>query len=70
MPAKASTLEREIRQARPFRSRGQEATVAILRTADVVRRRRLAEAVEPHGITLQQYNVLRISATPAARSAP
>jgi DNA-binding MarR family transcriptional regulator len=59
MPAKASMLQREIRQTRPFRSRAQEATVAILRTADVVRRR-LAEAVEPHGVTLQQYNVLRI----------
>lgn len=33
--------------------------VALLRTVDVVRRF-LARVVEPHGITLQQFNVLRI----------
>jgi DNA-binding MarR family transcriptional regulator len=52
-------LEREIGQTRPFRSRAQEATVAILRTADVVRRC-VATVTEPAGITPQQYNVLRI----------
>jgi DNA-binding MarR family transcriptional regulator len=54
-----SALQREIRQSRPFRSKGQEALLGLLRTADVVRRS-LAQLVEPHGITLQQYNVLRI----------
>ena len=53
-----SILE-EIRQTRPFASKAQEATVALLRTTDVVRRR-LARVVEREGITLQQYNVLRI----------
>jgi len=52
-------LQREIGQTKPFRSAAQEATISILRTADVVRRR-LIEVVEPYGITLQQYNVLRI----------
>jgi DNA-binding MarR family transcriptional regulator len=33
--------------------------VALLRTADRVRRR-LSATIEPSGITLQQYNVLRI----------
>ena len=33
--------------------------VALLRTSDFVRRA-VADVVEPHGITLQQYNVLRI----------
>lgn len=33
--------------------------MALLRTADLVRRQ-TARVVEPHGITLQQYNVLRI----------
>ena len=33
--------------------------VSLLRTVDVVRRF-LARVVEPHGITLQQFNVLRI----------
>jgi MarR family transcriptional regulator, organic hydroperoxide resistance regulator len=37
----------------------QQAVVAILRAADAVRRR-MAEALDPHGITGQQYNVLRI----------
>lgn len=59
MATRATTLQRDIKQKRPFRSRGQEATVALLRTADVVRRR-LTRTVDAHGITLQQYNVLRI----------
>ncbi|HEY0511585.1 MAG TPA: MarR family transcriptional regulator [Thermoanaerobaculia bacterium] len=54
-----SPLQREIRQGKPFRSRGQEVVVALLRTADLVRRA-VSRAVEPHDITLQQYNVLRI----------
>jgi DNA-binding MarR family transcriptional regulator len=52
-------LEREIRQGRPFASASHEAAVALFRTADLLRRR-LGRVVEPHGITLQQYNVLRI----------
>ena len=54
-----SQLQREIRQGKPFRSRGQEVVVALLRTADLVRRA-VSQAVETHDITLQQYNVLRI----------
>jgi DNA-binding MarR family transcriptional regulator len=42
-----------------FRSREQQATVGLLRTADAVKRS-LAQVIEPHGITPQQYNVLRI----------
>jgi DNA-binding MarR family transcriptional regulator len=52
-------LQHELRQNRPFRSHAAEASIAILRTADVVRGR-LAAIVEPSGVTLQQYNVLRI----------
>ena len=48
----------ELKQRRPF-TPAQEAVVSLLRTAEVVRRH-LAGAIEPHGITLQQYNVLRI----------
>lgn len=59
MPKTASSIQREIRQRRPFRSRAQEGLVALLRTTDLLRRA-LARVVEPHGITLQQYNVLRI----------
>lgn len=49
----------EIKQTRPFRSKAQEAAVAILRTANVLRRRFEAVA-QKEGLTLPQYNVLRI----------
>ncbi|MGZ3330907.1 MAG: MarR family winged helix-turn-helix transcriptional regulator [Gemmatimonadaceae bacterium] len=42
-----------------FRSREQQATLGLLRTADAVKRS-LAQVIEPYGITPQQYNVLRI----------
>jgi MarR family transcriptional regulator, organic hydroperoxide resistance regulator len=54
-----SLLQREIRQRRPFPSRSDEGVVALLRTTDVLRRI-LAGVVERRGVTLQQYNVLRI----------
>lgn len=54
-----SLLQEEIQQTRPFRSVHQEATVGLLRTADMVRER-IERIVGPYGITLQQYNVLRI----------
>ena len=54
-----SSLQRELKQRRPFRSRGVESVIAVLHTADKLRRR-LSQASAPHGITYQQYNVLRI----------
>ncbi len=54
-----SLLQREIRQRRPFQSVGHEAVLGLLRTTDLVRRR-LADVIEPHGLTSQQFNVLRI----------
>lgn len=57
--APASRVQAEIRQARRFRSPGQEATIALLRTASVVRRA-LSRVVEPKGLSLAQYNALRI----------
>lgn len=42
-----------------FRTREQEAAVGLLRTTDAIRRH-FSAIVAPHGITLQQYNVLRI----------
>jgi len=54
-----SAIQREIKQGRPFPSRTSEGVVALLRTTDMLRRV-LSEVVEPRGITLQQYNVLRI----------
>lgn len=52
-------LGKALRRKQPFRSPGQEATVGLLHTADRVRRA-LGAILEPHGVTLQQYNVLRI----------
>ncbi len=57
--ARSSQLQRELQQRRPFQSPGHEAIVGLLRTTDLVRRQ-LAARIEPHGITLQQFNVLRI----------
>jgi len=57
--ARASAVQREIRQNKPFRSTAQEATIALLRTASVVNRT-LARVVEPAGLSLAQYNALRI----------
>lgn len=54
-----SRLLSEIKQTRPFGTASEEAFVAILRTADLLRRR-FATVVEASGITIQQYNVLRI----------
>lgn len=53
------TVRRELRQGRPFRSEAQAVIVGLLLTADRVKRR-IAALVEPHGITVQQFNVLRI----------
>ena len=56
---RVSAIQRELRQTRPFRSVAQEATVALLRTASVVNRA-AARVIEPEGISLAQYNALRI----------
>lgn len=56
---RAPTIGEDIRQSRPFRSRSHEAYLALLRTADESRRY-ASQALESAGVTLQQYNVLRI----------
>lgn len=53
------SLQDEIQQNKPFGSKAKEAALALLRTIDVMKRS-WAEVLEPHGVTLQQYNVLRI----------
>lgn len=55
----SSRLQKELKQSRPFPSAAAEAAVALLKTADVVRRS-ISRTVEAQGITAQQYNVLRI----------
>lgn len=54
-----SRLQQEIRQKKPFRTPGHEATVEFLRASDQFRRR-MSRFFESHGTTVQQYNVLRI----------
>ena len=54
-----SSVQSEIRQSRPFRSRRQEATIALLRTASVVTRA-ISRVLEPSGLSFAQYNALRI----------
>jgi len=57
--ARTSKVQKEIRQGRRFRSRGQEATVALLRTASVLRRM-VARVLEPSELSPALYNALRI----------
>jgi DNA-binding MarR family transcriptional regulator len=57
--ARASAVQSEIRQNKPFRSIAQEAAIALLRTASVVSRA-VSRVVEPSGLSLAQYNALRI----------
>ncbi len=59
MAEKESALQHEIGQRRPFRSTAEEAVVGLLRTTSLLWHR-FAAVVEPHQITFQQYNVLRI----------
>ena len=54
-----STILGEIKQSRPFPSPGLETGVSLLRTA-VLLRRKLEKDMSAHGLTLQQFNVLRI----------
>jgi DNA-binding MarR family transcriptional regulator len=49
----------ELKQAKRFADPRQEAVISLLRTADVLRARTEAHLL-PHGISPEQYNVLRI----------
>ena len=53
------SLKYEIHQTKPFHSIRHEAVLGLLKTSDLVRRV-ISSVVEPAGITMQQYNVLRI----------
>ena len=52
-------LRDELKKRGPFESIEQEATLAILRTSDLLENR-LARLFREHGLTSSQYNVLRI----------
>jgi DNA-binding MarR family transcriptional regulator len=55
----AGRLARELKQAKPFGSLEQEASLNIMRTAAVIEQATEA-ALKPHGISATQYNALRI----------
>ena len=57
-PQPGSLLE-ELRQTRPYASTSEEVVVAVLRTASLLRRA-LNRRIEQRGISVAQYNVLRI----------
>lgn len=65
----APSIQEEIQQSKPFRTRSQEAYLALLRTADDSRRY-ISRVLEPAGVTLQQYNVLRILRGAGAEGLP
>jgi MarR family transcriptional regulator, organic hydroperoxide resistance regulator len=69
MTRRQSRLQAEIKQAKPFGSVYQEALLSVLRTADVLRRT-IARQLEPHELTPQQYNVLRILRGAGERGLP
>jgi DNA-binding MarR family transcriptional regulator len=55
----AMVLRDELKKRGPFASVEQEAMLAIMRTSDLLENR-LARLLREHGLTLSQYNVLRI----------
>jgi MarR family transcriptional regulator, organic hydroperoxide resistance regulator len=59
MSTSDSLLQREIRQTKPFASRGAEALLGLLRTADFIRQKN-SRIVAREKLSLEQYNVLRI----------
>ncbi|HVZ78521.1 MAG TPA: MarR family transcriptional regulator [Gemmatimonadaceae bacterium] len=59
MAVTQSALQRELKQSRPFPSVDAEALIGILRTS-VLLERELNAVVATAGLTLPQYNVLRI----------
>ncbi len=54
-----TTLRDELKKRKPFASIEQEAMLAIMRTSDLLENR-LARLLREYGLTMSQYNVLRI----------
>lgn len=54
-----TTLREELRQDKPFRSLREEALLSIART-EAVTREWIERVLAPHGLSMTQYNVLRI----------
>ena len=69
MVGRISHVQRAIKQAQPFPSPAQEGLVGMLVVADRIQRA-AAPLLEPHGVTPQQYNVLRILRGAGERGLP
>ena len=70
MDRAAPTVAEALRQTKPFASRRQEGTLALLLTAEAVRWR-ISKLLESRGeLTMQQYNVLRILRGAGAKGLP
>lgn len=54
-----TTLRAEIKQTRAFMSLEQEVFLQVVRTASALEHG-MAEGLKPHGLTMTQYNALRI----------
>ncbi len=59
MPNRLSSIAEELKQSRPFATTAEEALVSVLRSAAVLRHA-LGQQLDRFGISLGQYNVLRI----------
>ena len=59
MPNRLSTIAEELKQSRPFATSAEEALVSVLRSAAVLRHA-LGQQLDRFGLSLAQYNVLRI----------
>ena len=55
----AKSIQAELKQTKPFSSTGEEASIAILRTADELQQQ-LVELLKPYGLSPTQFNALRI----------
>ncbi len=64
----AGKLQSEIRQTKGFNDPGEEAVLNILRTSDVMTQL-LTDLLKPSGLSLTQYNVLRILRGAAGKGA-
>lgn len=63
------SIGEDIKQQKPFRTRSQEVYLGLIRAADDLKRQTSA-VLEVGGVTLQQYNVLRILRGAGQRGLP
>jgi DNA-binding MarR family transcriptional regulator len=69
MPPRLPGIAEELRQSKPFGTSTEEAVVSVMRAAALVRRA-FAARIEPHGLSVAQYNVLRILRGAGAEGLP